>query len=93
MVSDNSVIKKLVDSTIPDFYDSLGLLFINCDSIPRFPYGEKNLMVIQGVNKLSSEDYEIIHMAKKRWQNLIQTVPKQNSLSASEFAPLPGPQR
>lgn len=74
MTSDKTLIQKLVDCAIPEFYDSLLLLFTNCDLIPRFSDGENenNLVIIQGVNELSQEDKETIHLAVKKWQNQIQ---------------------
>ena len=87
MASENNLFKKLVDFAIPDFYDSLLLLFTSRDAIPRFPYADNTLMVIHGVKNLSKDDHEIIHMVEKRWQNQIQNLRQENSLPSSDVAP------
>lgn len=76
MNSHDNILELLVDHSIPDFYDSLQILLTSRDWIPRFfdENGQERIVIIEGVNKLSTEDKETINLASQRWNEITSSV-------------------
>lgn len=66
-----SSIKILVEHAIPNFYKAFLVLFVNYDLFPRFfdENGMKRIVVIEGVNNLSTNEIETVSLAAKKWND------------------------
>lgn len=84
---ENNIIQKLLDFTIPEFYDSLHILFTNCDLIPRLldENGQQRIVVIEGVNELSENAKETVNVALKRWKEKTQTIREKLEFDQTEL--------
>ena len=82
-------IQVLVEHTIPDFYNSLQILFVNYDMIPRFSNEtRKQIVIIEGVKTLTDTEHETIRLITKKWKEQTEDIKSKIATNEQEIAQL-----